>query len=207
MKRHKLSFANRPVHEQLAICQRVADGVATLPAEQRELLAEIPIADSTEAAAKACAAVEAAKLALKAALHDRKIKLRAARQHADYIGLKLSSKAADDPAAFLRAGLEVAKEKQPVGLPSAPAHLRARATDFEGRAKLRWLRPVRRCTFLVEMTTDPNAATGWKQVRISLRQSCEVDGLESGKKYWFRLAASNAHGQGPWSQAVSVRVK
>ena len=34
-----------------------------------------------------------------------------------------------------------------------------------------------------------------------------VPDLESGKKYWFRVTASNAHGQGPWSQPVCVRVK
>jgi hypothetical protein len=34
-----------------------------------------------------------------------------------------------------------------------------------------------------------------------------MTGLESGVKYWFRVSASNAHGQGPWSQPVSARVK
>jgi hypothetical protein len=34
-----------------------------------------------------------------------------------------------------------------------------------------------------------------------------VTGLESGVKCWFRVAATNAHGQGPWSQVVNVRVK
>jgi hypothetical protein len=207
MKHHKLGFANRPVHEQLAICQRVADGVARLPAAHREALAEIPIADSTEAAAQACAAVETAKHALKAALHDRKLKLRAAREHAHYVGLQLSARTAGDPAAFLQAGLEIAKVKQPVGRPDAPENLRALATEFEGKVRLRWQRPVRRCYFDIEATTDPSATTGWKQVAGSLRQTCEVSGLESGKKYWFRVAASNAHGQGPWSQAVCVRVK
>ncbi|MBI5772751.1 MAG: fibronectin type III domain-containing protein [Verrucomicrobia bacterium] len=29
--------------------------------------------------------------------------------------------------------------------------------------------------------------------------------LEPGGKYWFRVAAINAHGQGPWSQIASTR--
>jgi hypothetical protein len=57
------------------------------------------------------------------------------------------------------------------------------------------------------MTTAPAATRGWKQVAISIRQSCEVTGLKSGLKCWFRVAASNAHGLGPWSQPVSARVK
>jgi len=44
-------------------------------------------------------------------------------------------------------------------------------------------------------------------VGLSIRQSCEVTGLKGGLKCWFRVAASNAHGLGPWSQPVSARVK
>jgi hypothetical protein len=31
--------------------------------------------------------------------------------------------------------------------------------------------------------------------------------LLSGGKYWFRVCANNAHGDGPWSDVVCVRVK
>jgi hypothetical protein len=78
---------------------------------------------------------------------------------------------------------------------------------LEGRVRLRWKRPVRRCAFSIEATTDPAARSGWKHAATCIRQSCVVGGLESGVKYWFRVAASNAHGQGPWSQPVSARVK
>ena len=95
-----------------------------------------------------------------------------------------------------------------VGQPAAPTQLRASATEFEGRVRLRWKRPIRRCVFIIEMTTDPAALTGWRQVAVSgNRQSCEVAGLESGRKGWFRVAATNAHGQGPWSQPVCARAK
>ena len=207
MKRHKLNFGNRSALQQLAICQRVADSVAKLPAEHRAALAEHPIADSTQAAAAACAAVEAAKAALKMALHHRQTKLQTARDCANNVGLKLSALTAGDPAVLLAAGLEIARDKSPVGKPAAPGNVRADVTEFEGRVKLRWQRPVRRCWFDVQATTDPTATTGWKKLLTCFKQTCEVSGLESGKKYWFRLAASNAHGQGPWSQVVSAWVK
>ena len=205
---YKLGFANRSALEQLAICRRVADSAAKLPAEQREALAELAIAAVTDEAAAACADVETAKAALKTALHRRKTKLRdrarprlQGRPPSDHPDRRLA-------ATFLAAGLGVVKEKQPVGVPSAPERLRAPASDFEGRVKLRWKRPVRRCAFLIEMTTDPSATTGWQQVAISgNRQSCEVAGLVGGMKCWFRVAATNAHGQGPWSQPVSAWVK
>jgi hypothetical protein len=85
--------------------------------------------------------------------------------------------------------------------------LRVVSTEFEGVVRLRWKRPVRRCAFLIQMTTAPAATRGWKQVGLSIRQSCEVTGLKGGLKCWFRVAASNAHGLGPWSQPVSARVK
>ncbi len=208
MKHFKLGFGNRTILEQVAICRRVANGIAKLPAEQREAIANHPVADSVAEAAAAHAEVEALKTSLKAALRKRDEKVRVMREHANDAGLGIFNATSGDPAAMLAAGLDIAKDKQPVGKPDAPAQLRAVATDFEGRVRLRWKRPVRRCSFNIEMTTgDPSATTGWKQMDICIRQSCEVTGLESGVKYWFRVAASNAHGQGPWSQPVSVRAK
>ena len=44
MKRHKLNFGNRTVSEQLAICRRVADGVATVPEKHRHHFTPINVA-------------------------------------------------------------------------------------------------------------------------------------------------------------------
>jgi hypothetical protein len=129
------------------------------------------------------------------------------RDHTTSAASALTAATGGDPVALLGAGLGIVKDKQPVGLPGAPTLLRVLSTDYEGRVRLRCKRPVRRCVFLVEATTDRAARTGWKQVAISVKQTCDATGLVSGKKYWFRVAASNAHGQGPWSQPVSARVK
>ncbi|MBI5775705.1 MAG: fibronectin type III domain-containing protein [Verrucomicrobia bacterium] len=125
--------------------------------------------------------------------------LRAARESVRRAASGIYGATLGDPAALLAAGLEIEAEKRPVGRPVAPDQLRATASELEGVVQLRWKRPVRRCTFLVQMTRDPAAADGWQQVAISLRQSCEVTGLESGMKYWFRVTATNTQGQGPWS--------
>jgi hypothetical protein len=208
MKTFKLSFGNRTVLEQIAICRRVGDGIARLPDEQRAAIAHHPVADSVAEATAAHAEVEALKTDLKAAMRRRAAKVRAMRDHTNGAGLGIFSANSGNPAALLAAGLDIVKDRQPVGKPDAPGNLRVIATDFEGRVRLRWQRPVRRCAFLIEMTTDPAALTGWKNVAVSgNRQSCEVPGLESGIKCWLRVAATNAHGQGPWSQLVSVRVK
>ena len=207
MKHFKLNFGNRSILEQIAICRRVADGVATLPAEHRAAIAGIPVADSVDEAADAHAQVEALKVQLRAAMKIRDTKVRAMRDHTTGAALGISAVVAGDPAAMLAAGLDIAREKQPVGKPDAPSQLRVLATDFEGAARLRWKRSVRRCWFDIQATTDPAATTGWKKMLTCFKQTCEVKGLESGVKYWFRVSASNAHGQGPWSQPVSAWVK
>ena len=207
MKRFKLGFGNRTVLEQINICRRVAHGIGKLPAEQRQKLARYPVADSVAEAANAVTEVEVLKAALRAALTKRNEKVAAMRDHTTTAALLINVMTDGDPAALLAAGVGVKRPKQPVGKPGAPTLLRGFSTESEGAVRLRWKRPVRRCVFLIQMTTAPAATRGWKQVAISVRQSCTVTGLKSGSKCWFRVSATNAHGQGPWSQPVSAWVK
>ncbi len=207
MKRHKLNFGNRTISEQLAICRRVAEGAANVAEEHRHHFTPFNLAGRLADAEASHSEVERLKFALKAALSRRNESLRRARISADCNAGLLAILANGDAAAMLAAGLGVVRDKQPVGLPSAPANLRALPTDFEGRVPLRWQRSVRRCVFFVEATTDAAARTGWKQVKSATKQSCEVTGLGGGKKYWFRVCAVNAHGQSAWSQPVSAWVK
>ena len=39
---------------------------------------------------------------------------------------------------------------------------------------------------------------------MSTKAKAYVDGLTSGTRYWFRVAAVSAAGQGAWSEAVGV---
>jgi hypothetical protein len=206
MKRFKLGFGNRSLLEQISICRRIADGIGKLPAEHRRDLARHPVAASVTEAADAYTQVESLKIALRAALARRDFMVRAMRQHTTAAANGLTA-VTGDPVTLLAAGVEIAKTKQPVGQPAAPTLMRILSTEFEGTVRLRWKRPVRRCAFIIQITTAPTATRGWKQVAICVRQTCDVKELKSGAKYWFRVAATNAHGQGPWSQPVNARVK
>jgi hypothetical protein len=159
------------------------------------------------AAAEAVAEVDALKTALRAALVRRNSKVNIMRGHTTRAAAVIAVATGGDPEALLTVGVGVAKTKSPVGQPAAPTQLRVVETNFEGAVRLRWKRPVRRCTFIIQMTTAPSALRGWKSVGISIKQTCTVTGLKSGVKGWFRVAATNSHGQGPWSQPVSARVK
>jgi hypothetical protein len=207
MNRFKLGFGNRPISEQINICRRVAHGIGKLPAEQREQLARHPVADLVAEAADAVTEVDILKATLRATLARRDEKVATMRAHTTTAALLINMLTDGSPVALLAAGVGVKKPKQPVGKPGAPALMRVVSTETEGAVSLRWKRPVRRCTFIIQMTTAPAATRGWKQVAIGFRQSCTMTQLKSGQKCWFRVAATNAHGQGPWSQRVSARVK
>jgi hypothetical protein len=207
MKRFKLGFGNRSLLEQIAICRRVADGIGRLSAEQRRTLARHPVAASVAEATDAYTQVESLKIALRAALSRRDLNVRAMRDHTTAAANGIFAVTGGDPLALLAAGVGIVKTKQPVGRPDAPARLRVLSTEFEGTVRLRCKRPVRRCTFIIQTTTAPTATRGWKHAAISIRQTCDVKELKSGMKYWFRVSATNAHGQGPWSQPVNARVK
>lgn len=205
MKRFKLGFRNRSVIEQLSICRRVCDGLAKLPQAVRAALAHIPVAATVAEAIEVHNAVETLRSELRVALRKRKLKVAAARKAVTRAALAVFVQTRGNPAGQLAAGLEIQGKRHPVGRPGAPGQLRAVPTQMEGTVRLRWKRPVRRCVFYVEMTAAANAQSGWTQVATSLRQSCEVTGLKNGVKHWFRVAATNAHGQGAWSNPVCVR--
>jgi hypothetical protein len=205
MKRFKLGFRNRSVREKIAICRRVEDSFGKLPEKHRALAVRIPVASAIEEAIAADARVEALRLELRSAVQDRKVKTRAMCQATTRKASLVLAETMGDPALLLAAGLELEADKRAVGIPGAPEQLSAAATAFEGKVWLGWKRPVRRCAFLVEMTRDLAATKDWKQVTISIRQSCELEGLESGARHWFRVAATNTQGQGPWSNPVCVR--
>src|SRR5262245_9942931 len=138
MKRHKLGFRNKSIPAQLAICRRVADGMARLPEGKRPSAEEYPVAQRVAEAAAAVARVENLRAELRAAKADRAAKVRAARVAATYAASRVSIDNRNDPAALLVAGLELEADKRPVGMPAAPGNLRARATAFEGQVELRW---------------------------------------------------------------------
>lgn len=205
MKRYRLNFRNQSIPNTLALCQRVADGVARLPEEKRLPADEFPVGARVAEAAAAVQRVENLRAELRAAKADRAVKVRAARIAARHAAERVFWRDPHDAALHLAAGLEREADKRPVGLPDAPGNLRAQATAFEGQVELRWKRPLRRCIFRVEMTTDPAATSGWAEVGTTLKQKFTVTKLPSGVKCWFRVRAINAHGDGPWSNPACAR--
>ena len=112
----------------------------------------------------------------------------------------VESVAGNDESIILGAGLEVRSPNTPAtGEPEAPTALTATAGDHDGEIELSWdaVRGAR--SYVVERSPDPPTATSWTHAAVSTRSSATIQGLNSGTRYWFRVAAVNAVGQSPWS--------
>jgi hypothetical protein len=206
MKRYKLGLGNKTVLEQIAICRRVSDGINNLSSSQRAALARHPVAESVDAAARAHLEVGRLKVVLKTAVAHCRNAVRKMRDQTASAASHLMALTAGEPAALLASGLDVAKDRQSIGVPGAPRLVRPIGTDYEGTVRLRWKRPVRRCVFIVQISRDQKMQN-WTTVGHCVRQTHDIRKLPGGKKIWFRVAAVNTHGQGPWSNPICAWAK
>jgi titin len=98
----------------------------------------------------------------------------------------------------------------PAWRPTAPRGLRAAVAPAAGvgsrQVKLTWSAPAstggsRITDYVIQRSLD---RTTWTTIRdgVSTSRSSLVGRLTNGTRYWFRAAAENAVGQGPWSVAV-----
>jgi hypothetical protein len=201
----KLGLRNQKPHKKLEICQQLMNGLGKLTPEEREAIWWPDLQEKCADAEQALKDIALLRAELRAAFSRRtktqREMCRAAERSANGLAVRVSY----DPVQGTAGGLTLRRPKQPVGQAAAPGQLRALRGSHEGSVVLRWKRPVRRCVFLVEMTTDPNGLTGWVRVKECLPAKCELKGLPLGVLHWFRVAALNAHGQGPWSAVATLR--
>jgi hypothetical protein len=87
--------------------------------------------------------------------------------------------------------------------PSLPAALSATAGDLDGAIDLSWDPVVGAASYVIEMSPDPPTATSWNHKGVSTKSTFTVAGLTSGTRLWFRVAAVNANGQGPWTDPAT----
>jgi hypothetical protein len=204
MPRYKLGFRNRSASERIAISERFIKNVGKLPVSKRRLVRLAALGEALAAATGTRAEYLSAKTALRAARerYGAAVKQLCQEVTRDAVGLSVSVQQND--AEYLVAGLELAAPHRAVGPVPAPLSVRVERGSEPGAAKVRWDCPLRRCLYRVQMTTDPRAASGWRDVATTTKRRVLLEGLRSGVWQWLRVRGANAHGQGPWSQAVRV---
>jgi hypothetical protein len=125
----------------------------------------------------------------------------------DVLVVKLSNyvenKSDGDEAKIQSAGMTLRSKPSPVGAMTAPTALTATASDSDGEVDLSWDAVRGAKSYPAEVSLDPPTQTSWTPAGISTKSYMTVKRLKSGTKYWFRVAALGAAGQGPWSDPAT----
>jgi hypothetical protein len=111
--------------------------------------------------------------------------------------------AGDDESVILSAEMDVRSapsfQTQPAG---APGNLSGSQSDHEGEIDLHW-DTVKGASYEIQRSADPPTATSWQHAAVSVKSSVTINGLVSGTRYWFRVAAVTTAGQSGWSDPAT----
>jgi hypothetical protein len=107
-----------------------------------------------------------------------------------------------DAGKILSAGFDVCLPPVPLPIPDAVTGVTVRLNGSPGYSKISWKAVAGAEGYLVQGSPDPITPTSWEQPFISKKTKCEGNGASPGQKYWYRIAAFNSAGQGPWSQVA-----
>ena len=83
--------------------------------------------------------------------------------------------------------------------------LAATSGDGKGEIDLVWEPVVKAHIYIIQKSSGSLKPVNWKDEDIITKSSYTVSKLISGHKYWFRVAAVDSQGQGPWSKAVQKK--
>ncbi|MBX2980082.1 MAG: fibronectin type III domain-containing protein [Flavobacteriales bacterium] len=111
-----------------------------------------------------------------------------------------------DPELITSAGFEMAASPKPVGLLPAPKDVLALVRPFPGSLEVRFGGVKRRLAYqLYICDSDPLVEANWRLHTVTGKTRVQVDGLESGKSYFFRVEALGAAGVSPVSDITSAK--
>jgi hypothetical protein len=92
-------------------------------------------------------------------------------------------------------------------VPAAPTGLEPRHGEMPGEVRGRCVPPGNNLRgYVSQYSLDPNAGPWVDGGRAANSRAFHWTGLERGKDTWFRVAAINTIGQGPWSDPATIMV-
>lgn len=100
-------------------------------------------------------------------------------------------------------GFAVRNRRTPPQYLPAPINVEAVTNGTPGHTQLTWAVVAGAKSYVIQISPDPITPTSWQQSCICTAANADVNGAEAGKCYWYRVAAVNAKGQGPWSDPAS----
>jgi hypothetical protein len=205
MSQVKLDLENMPLPNKILFARQVISSLRdnpNFPAPEPTLAELESQTDATEQAYTTAQESRLKAIADTAAQHDQERLLDAfLTREGSYVQLK----SAGDEAKIRSAGMQIKSAKSPVGPLGAPEGLALSEGAGEGGLNASWKSVRGAVSYALELTTDPAAKLGWSHAGIATKTRHSLTGLTSGTRYWCRVAAVGAAGQGPFSDpAVKV---
>jgi hypothetical protein len=167
----------------------------------------------TPALADISKAIQALQAAYDAALLGGKpLKTAQRLAKAELLGLMTLLKAyvqltsGGDEGIIASSGMGIKNAPAPQGIPTQVLNVRLVNNDSVGQASLRWKSIKGTESYPVQTSQTPEVESSWVDAGLSSKASITLTGLPSGKLNWFRVAAFNARGIGPWSGSAQKMI-
>ena len=203
MAKVKLNFRRLSVPEKIAKAKQIVTaltGNANFPNPNPPLAT---ITAGTNGLSGAYTTTQAAKQALKAGVADQSAKEDVLDQLISQIASYVESAAGADEALINSAGMDTKAAASAPSMPDTPTGLEVTIGDHDGELDLSWNPVSGAKSYVIQQSADPPTGTSWTHDSTSTKSSTTVDGLLSGTRYWFRVAAVGAAGQSGWSDPAT----
>lgn len=204
MPKIKLNFKNLSIPEKIARARQI---VTSLTDNPDYTTTQPPLAQITST----IDALYTAYTEAQTARQEAKAKTSVQKQKEDDFDIAMSrlasyieSVSGGDEAKIRGAGMDVRSTTTSSGDLFAPNALAATAGDRAGRVGLHWDKVSGAKSYVVETSTDPPTNDSWQHKTVTTKSRATIDGLTSGTKYWFRVAAVGSNGQSGWSDPATT---
>ncbi len=200
MAKIKLNLDRLSLSEKIAKARQIVKaltGNATFPTPSPALATVTTAIDDAE---KAAAEAQQARQTAKEKTSNQNQKEDALDSLFTRLAAYVESVSGGDEQMILSAGMDT-REKGVAATDTTaePLGLSASAGDHDGEIDLSWDKVSGAKSYVIEKSADPPTPTSWMHAGVSTKSRFTVEGLTSGTRTWFRVAAINANGQSGWS--------
>ncbi len=204
MSKVKLNFSNLALNSKIARARQIVAAMTAnpnFPTPNPSLAAMTAVIDGTESTA---AERDAAQQLAKTKTTELNNKVEELDALISQLAAHVDSISGGDEVKIQSAGMDTrATATATTDPPSPPSALSITAGDHEGELDASWDTVAGAKSYVLESCEDPPTPTSWKHAGVSTKSRFTITGLQSGKRYWFRVAAINGAGQSGWSDPAT----
>jgi hypothetical protein len=203
MPRIKLNFRQLSIPDKINKARQVIHAISNIPAFATPTPSLVTIVEAVDNLESAASETQVAR-------QNAKTRTSAQNQREDLVDKMMiqlaayvESVAGDNEELIRSAGLDTRAAASVSGMPDVPAALSATAGDHEGEVDLSWDPVTQARSYVIEQSPDPPTATSWAHAGIAMKSSTTIKNLNSGTRYWWRVAAVGTAGQSGWSDPAT----